>query len=232
MARQRFSDEDDDRDDRPRRRDDDDFDRDDRRRDDDFEDRPRRRDDYEDDRPRGRAKPGLATAAGVLWVIWAAFELIGVIGAGINLANVKAAIQLQAGMNGVVIDNETTSQLTILGVFRLVLNLIAFILFLLAGIRTLSGGARSLGGYGWGTVVICIAFVVYCLAGAYILSGVFAKMGGPFAGGRADGILYGAMCGAGLLAISGSLLAGIFALSCNGKYVKWWDAVKGRRSDY
>lgn len=238
MARQRFSDEDDDRDDRPRRRDD--RDRDDRR-DDDYDDRPRRRDDRDDDyddRPRApRSKPGLATAAGVLWAIWAGFELIGVVLSGINMANPAAAMQAQLagprGLGGAVIfDKDITNQLTILAVFRLIVNLAAFVLFLVACIRTLTGGAKSLTVYGMLTIVMSVLTIIYCLFAGYVVNSIMTKMVGAFAvasGGTA--FVYGAVCGAGLLAISGSLLAGIFAMSCNKRYTQWWDAVKGRRRD-
>lgn len=239
MGRRRFSDEDDDRDD-DRRRDDRDDDR--RRRDDRDDDdrddrrsRPRYEDDYDDRRPRGgRAKPGLAVAAGVLWVIWGAFEIIGVVLAAIHMTDVGASIRAQGGFgfNAVVLDPETLRSLTILGGFRLAMNVIACGLYLMAGIRTLTGGPSSLGGYGWGTVIVCVATVAYFLAAAFVMSNIFAKLGGPFAGGQMNSFLYGAMCGGGLLAISGALLAGIFALASNGKYMTWWESARGgRRGD-
>jgi hypothetical protein len=228
MARQRFSDddEDDDRDDRRRdRRDDDDED----------DDRPRRRDrrdeedDY-DDRPRAPKKPGLATAAGVLWVIWGGLGVISIL---FNVYALATPAYHQA--NIAVFGQKNADTMWMISVFQLVLVLGGTVLFLLAGIRTLTGGASSLGMFGGMTIAMCVVYFVVTIAVAVyqasMMEEVFGRMGGP--GGRPPtGLMTGAgivggICG-GLIGVTVPVLAGIFALSCNKKYAIWWRAARGR----
>jgi len=227
MARQRFSDEDDDRDDRPRDR------RDDR---DEEEDRPRPRrqrdDDEYDDRRGPVKKPGLATAAGVLWVIWGALGVIAL------LFNIYALVTPSYHAANVLMFGEKTADtMRMISVFQAVLVLVGTILFLLAGMRTLTGAPASLGGFGWMTIAYCSVYFVVGIALAMyqvsLIEEAVGRMGGarPPAGLMSGAGLVGGICG-GLIITSGPVLAGIFALSCNKRYVLW-RATKGRsRGDY
>ncbi len=223
MARQRFSDEDDDSDDRPRR-------------DDDSDDRPRRRDrdrddDY-DDRPRSLKKPGLATAAGVLWVIWGALGVI------IVLLSVYNLLSSSAHQERILVFGQKNAEtMRMISAFTTVLVVGGTVLFLLAGIRTLTGGPSSIGMYGGWTIGFCVVYFISIIASTVyqtsLMEEAIGRMGGP--GGRPPvgsltglGIV-GGIC-AGLIAITVPVLAGIFSLSCNKRYTLWWRATKGRGS--
>ncbi len=208
MARQRFSDEDDDRDDRPR----------DRR--DEGEDRPRPRrprdDDEYDDRRGPLKKPGLATAAGVLWVIWGALAAILCIARVVNFGKL-AALPTEA---------------MLLSIAEFLFIVAGTALCFVAGVRTLNGGASSIRTYGALSLVFCIVFVLlYTALAAYLASVMGAVAGAPAAGLGAAVVVV--TCGVVVIMMSGMILASIFAMSSSKKYELWWRATKGRsRGDY
>ena len=200
MARQRFSDEDDDFD-RPR-----------------DDDRPRRRDrddDY-DDRRGPLKKPGLATAAGVLWVIWGAFGAIVCVLRVINFGRLGGL----------------PSEVMLISIAEFLFVLAGTILCFVAGTRTLSGSASSTRTFGTLSLTFTIIFVlVYTALAAYLASVMGRIGGGPGAGFGAAVVII--TCGVVVVMMSGMILASIFAMSASKKYEQWWRATKGRsRSDY
>ena len=212
MARQRFSDEDDDRDDRPRDRRDD--------RDEEEEDRPRPRrprdDDEYDDRRGPLKKPGLATAAGVLWVIWGGL----------------GCIMLILNIIGMMGDAPRRNAGSMLGnVIAILLLIGGIVICLLAGIRTLNGSVRSIRVFGILSLIYCIGYVVLTTVLVAMAAAVLGGVAGAPAG-FAVGLVIGA-CVVTVLLVSGMLLASIFAMSSSKKYELWWRATKGRsRGDY
>ena len=177
-------------------------------------------------------KPGLATAAGVLWVIWGALGVIAL------LFNIYALVTPSYhAANVLVFGEKTADTMRMISVFQAVLVLVGTILFLLAGMRTLTGAPASLGGFGWMTIAYCSVYFVVGIALAMyqvsLIEEAVGRMGGarPPAGLMSGAGLVGGICG-GLIITSGPVLAGIFALSCNKRYVLW-RATKGRsRGDY
>ncbi len=212
MARQRFSDEEDDRDDRPRDR------RDDR---DDDEDRPRPRrqrdDDEYDDRRGPLKKPGLATAAGVLWVIWG--------GLGCIMLIFNIIVMMDNG------PRRAAAGSTLGNVIAILLLIGGIVICLLAGIRTLNGSVRSIRVFGILSLIYCIGYVVLTTVLVALAAAVLGGVAGAPAG-FAVGLVIGA-CVVTVLIVSGMLLASIFAMSSSKKYELWWQATKGRsRGDY
>jgi hypothetical protein len=213
MGRQRFSDEDDDRDERPRdRRDDDDED----------DDRPRRRDrrdeedDYDDRPRRPLAKPGLATAAGVLWVIW------GGLGCIMLIINIIALMD-----NG----PRRAAGSTLGNIIGILLLIGGIVICLLAGIRTLNGSVSSIRVFGILSLIYCIAYVVLTTVLVALAAAVLGGAAGAPAG-FAVGLVIGA-CVVTVLIVSGMLLASIFAMTSSKRYKLWWRAARERsRRDY
>ena len=211
MARQRFSDEDDDRDDRPR---------DDRPRDrDEDEDRPRPRrqrdDDEYDDRRGPLAKPGLATAAGVVWCVTGGIMAILSI---LALIGLFALAGRGGGAGGLTPAN-------LLGLF---LFFAVTVFCLIAAIRTLTGGVSGLRGFGITSIVIFGAYMLLQCVSLLALSDVPAA-----ARGGVMGLVIGVLLIQAVLLGVGLLMPGIFALAAAKKYELWWRATKGRsRGDY
>lgn len=209
MARRRTEDEDEDE--RPRRR-----------------GRPRRddRDDWDeddsDDRPRGPLrKPGLATAAGVLWLVAAAIDLIRTAVGLYGLYTLIQVLRIVGPMGGGL-----PLRLLLPAILGLALSVFGMVLYLVAGIRVLSGSARGLAVSGWLTIAVCVVVGLLILWNGLQLLG--ANQGGF--GGQRDAYLMGRMCGQSLVLVV-PLLAGIFAVSCHGRYSRWRASV-GRRGDY
>ena len=160
-------------------------------------------DDY---RPRVRLakpppeKPGLANAAGVLWVTWSGVCLLAA------LAHVWAV--------GTAIRSPAYTPAGLCSAFVL---LLATVICLVAGLRTLFGRPRSLAGFAVLSFVSAAAIIL-----VHILSGAAGESAGHNPYGEASHSYVLAV-----LLVSGVLLAGVFALLTNGRYRRWYDRGRG-----
>ena len=175
--------------------------------DEDFDDRPgrsrsrSRRDDYDD----AESKPGLATAAAVLWLISAGLLL---------LAFILRAIMLIGGLAADVDVNP------VCGGVDLLLVLGTGLWAGIAGLMTILGKARSLTAFGVLSLILPPAMVLMESAIAFFVGIEIAR---DMNGARGDlplilafrSFLFNSIL------VAGVLLAGIFALSANRRYRAW-----------
>lgn len=173
--------------------------------DDDFDDPPRpRRLDYRDDR--ADKKPGLATAAAVLWLVWAGLLLLAFLVRGAVLVGAVAA---DADVNPVC------------GGVGLLLVLVSAAWAGVAGLLTVLGKSRSLTAFGVLSLVLPPAVVLMETAVAFFIGIEAGRDLGPR--GRNDlpfVLAFRSFLFNSLLA-SGVVLAGIFALCANKRYREW-----------
>jgi hypothetical protein len=220
----RHDDEDDEDDDRPKRRSSKDRDEDDRPKrrsrdeddeDDEDDDRPRRRrrrEDEDDDRP--TKKPGLATAAGVLWAVWGVFCLLA---GGWSLFAVARTFFPDVGddLEGLAIPRNGCNGLFSLG---------TTVLCGLGAFLVLTGKVRSLKALGvWSLVLAGVGIFVQtalgCVVGVQMDVELAKDTGGRTSGSALRMAVFSFVFAFALL--GGVGLAGVFALVSNRAYQKW-----------
>lgn len=164
-----------------------------------------RRDDW--DEPRAATKPGLATAAGILWLIWGGLLLLVFV---VRLIAVLRAIADDADLNFVCGGMDVLLVLGIAGWSGL------------AGLLTVLGKARSLGAYGFLSLALPPLMVVLETVIAFFTGMELVRDHDRLRGDLPLILAFRSFVFNTLL-VSGVVLAGIFALVANRRYREWYD---------
>lgn len=164
-------------------------------------------DEYDDDPPprrrreRDDRRPGLATAAAVLWLVSAAFLFL--------TFAVRAYLLADAGLGNEFIVCGGIDVLMVLGLSAAVG---------LAGVLTLYGSLRSLTAVGVLSLLLPVAMLFVETLLAFLTGVELVKDRGP---SDIPMRLAGRSCCMNTILVSGVLLAGIFALSARAEYARW-----------
>ncbi len=151
-------------------------------------------------------KPGLATAAAILWLIW----------------GIGGTVAFIAGVSDLL---TSATRVGLVAVVLLLTVLLGTLLCLVAGVRTLSGAGASTGTHG----LLSLIFGGVILTGYTLLLSYAASEAETTFGRSVSFQAVVTTCGVVLALLSGLFVAGVFGMAVNAKYVTWWRATRGKK---